>query len=140
MSWIAFKTGKVPIGAEHGAPCPVFRKVFSLDKEVSKATLKITSLGVFKAYLNGESFSDDYLAPGWTDYCKRIPYCEYDLTNRIRKENTLDVTVADGWYVGRISWANRERYGSYPLKLWAVLTVTFADGAKIDYLTPSKSK
>lgn len=130
MSWIGYTTGNVPVNALHGAPCPVFRKIFSFDKKVTSACLKITSLGVFKATLNGEPFSDDFLAPGWTDYIKRIPYCEYDLTDKIKEENVLDVTVADGWYTGRICWALRERYGKYPLKLWAVLNVTFEDGTE----------
>ena len=102
MSWIGFSTGNVPITAVHGSPCPIFRKDFSCEKKVVKAELSITSLGIFKAYLNGESFSDDFLAPGWTDYTKRIPYCEYDLTERIGKENRLEVILADGWYTGRI--------------------------------------
>lgn len=130
MSWIGFSTGNVPITAVHGSPCPIFRKDFSCEKKVVKAELSITSLGVFKAYLNGKSFSDDFLAPGWTDYTKRIPYCKYDLTDRIEKENRLEVVIADGWYTGRICWSLRDRYGKYPLKLWAVLSLTYADGTE----------
>ena len=129
MSWIGFKTGFAPINALHGAPCPIFRKDFTCEKKVVSASLKITSLGVFKAYLNGKSFSDDFLAPGWTDYTKRIPYCEYDLTERIKENNKLEVIVADGWYTGRICWSLRERYGKYPLKLWAEITLTYEDGS-----------
>ena len=128
MSWIGFSTGKVPVTALHGAPCPIFRKIFSCPKKVVSAQLKITSLGVFKAYINGESISNDHLAPGWTDYKKRIPYCEYDLTGRLKEENFFDVVLADGWYTGRISWGLRERYGKYPLKLWAELTIGYEDG------------
>ncbi len=130
MSWIGFRTGKALLTDLHGAPCPIFRKKFTLDKKVKKATLKITSLGVHKATLNGEPFSDDFLAPGWTDYTKRIPYYEYDLTDKLKEENVLDVIVADGWYTGRICWSLRDRYGKYPLKLWAVLTVQFEDGSE----------
>ncbi len=130
MSWIAYSTGNVPINALHGAPCPIFRKEFSLPKKVAKATLKITSLGIFDALLNGERFSEDFLAPGWTDYTKRIPYCEYDLTDKLKTDNVFDVTVADGWYTGRICWALRERYGKYPLKLWAMLVIEFVDGSR----------
>ena len=78
--------------------CPEYKRVFSLKAAVKKATLYITSRGVYEAKLNGKRISNYVLAPGWTVYEKRHQYQEYDLTDLLQKENELTVTVASGWY------------------------------------------
>ena len=48
------------------------RKEFELDKEIRQATLYISGLGMYEAYLNGQRVGDDVLAPAPTDYaCRR---------------------------------------------------------------------
>ncbi len=128
MSFIGLTTGQVGTDAEHGAPCPYFRKEIIPKRRVKKAVLRIAALGLFKAYWNGREISDDILAPGWTTYTKRIPYYEYDITDVFgEKGGVLDVALADGWYVGRICQGERDRYGAYPLKLWAEVELRYVN-------------
>ena len=75
--WIGYQTDKNFDESSqyilHGARVPYFRKKFSLqDKRINKAELKITSLGIFKAFINGNVVGDEFFAPGWTNYGKRI--------------------------------------------------------------------
>lgn len=79
--------------------CPVFlRKWNNNGKEIRKATLYVTALGTYEARLNGERVSDYVLAPGWTAYEKRLQYQEYDITDLLKEENELTVTVGKGWF------------------------------------------
>ena len=73
-----------------------FIRDFSIKKEVKKATLWVSALGVYVARINGERISY-VLAPGWTAYQSRLQYQEYDITSYLTGENTLSVTAAPGW-------------------------------------------
>ena len=43
------------------------------------------SLGTVELSLNGERVGHDILAPGWTDYRKRVLYQTYDVTRQLRR-------------------------------------------------------
>lgn len=60
--------------------------------------LYVTVAGVYEMKLNGERVGDYVLAPGWTVYDKRHQYQEYNVTEMLRKENILDISVGNGWY------------------------------------------
>ena len=83
---------------------PVFRKTFCcVDQErkklpVKKAILEVTCDGVYEATLNGERIGEFILAPGWTEYSKRLQVQSYDITGMLQEENVLDVTVGNGWF------------------------------------------
>lgn len=140
IKWIGYKTDKNFDESDefilHGSVAPYFRKKFSLeDKKITSAVLKITSLGIFKAFINGVEVGDEYFAPGWTNYNKRILLTEYDVTNMLEKNNAIAVAVGDGWYVGYLCIKGRNRYGKYPLQLYAELTVCYEDGSKESIVT-----
>lgn len=103
---------------------PLFRKKFTLDKKVAKATLYATSLGVYDAYINSQRVGNDEMKPGWTDYNKRVLYYDYDITDMLLEENCILFAVASGWWHGRIS------YGTYPdndIALAAYIEIEYAD-------------
>ena len=55
--------------------------------------------------LNGARVGDAVLAPGWTDYARRVPYQAYDVTGSLREgENALGALLADGWYAGFVGF------------------------------------
>ncbi len=83
--------------------CPEFVRTFKTAKEVSHAKLKITALGVYAAYLNGERVGNFHLAPGWTVYRNRVQVQEYDITELIEAENELAISAGSGWYSGAIA-------------------------------------
>ncbi len=112
------------------SPSPFFRKAFRAEKPVRRARLYATALGVYEPHLNGRRVGDAVLAPGWTDYSKRVPYQTYDVTGLIRQgENVLGAVLGDGWYSGYVGFGNRRnQYGPHP-RLIAQLHVEYADGS-----------
>lgn len=85
---------------------PMFRKTFYSNKKIINATVFISGLGQYEMSINGKKAGNNFLAPGWTDYNKRILYNTYDVTSLIRKgNNAIGVIVGNGFYN-----INRERY------------------------------
>ncbi len=111
------------------APCPYLRREFHLAGHPAQARLYITALGIFEFRLNGQRVSADVFAPGWTDYTRRVPYRVYDVGKFLRPgQNAAGVILGDGWYAGRVGWAEREVWGDRP-RLLAVLEMRGTDGA-----------
>lgn len=110
-------------------PADIFRKRFGMDDAVS-ARLYITACGVYEAELNGKRIGNFYLAPGITDYRKRVQYQTYDVTGLLRLgENELTVSLADGWYRGSCgAWGLRNQYGTQT-KILVQLEITASDGS-----------
>ena len=77
---------------------PEFLKTFKAEKRVARATLSITALGVYEAWLNGSRVGQFVLAPGWTSYAHRIQVQRYDVTALLAEHNELSVLVGRGWY------------------------------------------
>ena len=112
-------------------PPPMLRREFALDKPVARATLFATARGVYEMHLNGAKVGDQMMAPGWTDYARRVQYQAYDVTSRLRRGlNALGAIVGDGWFCGYLGYARaRNNYGDTPA-LRAQLCVDFADGTR----------
>lgn len=85
------------------------------------ATLRITGLGLYDAYLNGHPVCDHRLEPGWTDPTKRLHVRSHDVSDLIRDgANVLEVMLADGWAVGHVAQKRRQVWRDRPA-LWAEL-------------------
>ena len=112
-----------------GSDVSLFRKQFSVAAKISSARLSITSLGAYKAYLNGKVVAPEILlAPGWTDFNKRVEFQTYDVTALVSSgENTLAAMLGGGWHSSPLSWAGIRPYGG-PNLLQAQLDLTLADG------------
>ncbi|MER6429651.1 family 78 glycoside hydrolase catalytic domain [Streptomyces sp900105245] len=109
-------------------PAPLLRGTFTVRRPVASARLSTTALGLHETRLNGARVGDDVLAPGWTDYTKRVQYRVFDVTERIRQgRNALGAWLGNGWYSGSLGFAGSQRYGTQP---WysAQLLLTFTDG------------
>ncbi len=107
---------------------PLLRKGFTVSKPVASARLLTTALGLHETRLNGARVGTDVLAPGWTDYNKRVQYKVYDVTGQIRQgANAIGAWLGNGWYSGSLGFAGSQKYGTQP---WysAQLVVTYTDG------------
>ena len=126
--WI---TGDYRPNRKERYPVDCFSKTFTLDKPVKSARLYATACGLYEARLGGKKVGDFVMAPGYTDYRKRVQYQTYDVTGMLRKgENELTVQLADGWYRGSCgAWGRKNQYGT-ETRLLLQLEVTFADGTK----------
>lgn len=79
-----------------------FSKKFEVKEDVKKARIYASAYGIYEILINGERVSDAYLAPGYTEYKKRLQYQIYEAEKYLQKgENTIEVIVAPGWACGR---------------------------------------
>lgn len=116
------------------APPPLqLRRQFELPGRPVRARLYATARGVYEPRINGHRVGDHELAPGWTEYHRRIQYQAYDATELLHEgANVLAATVADGWWSGHAGFDPRraaQHYGDSPSFL-AQLVVEFADGSQ----------
>ena len=108
---------------------PLFRKDFSTERKIARATLYISGLGHYEASLNGKPAGNAFLTPGWTDYDKSVLYNTWDVTGSlVQGSNTIGVMVGNGFYN-----INRERYRKLVIaygmpKLICLLKLEYADG------------
>ena len=109
-------------------PVDCFRKTFDCAGKIARARLYITACGLYSAELNGARVSAP-LAPGVTDYRRRVQYRTCDVTALLKENNTLTVELADGWYRGSVgAWGIRNQYG-VETKFLAQLEIAYEDGS-----------
>lgn len=113
--------------------CPVFCKTWKNAGPVKRAELYLTALGVYAARLNGERIGKFVLAPGWTVYEKRLQYQIYDVTEMLKEENELTVTVGKGWFSSHMpGWMESEdktRRANRPTGILGELHLEYEDGS-----------
>lgn len=108
---------------------PYLRRGFEVTKDVRRARLYVTALGVYEMSLNGQRVGDECLAPGWTDYAKRVRYQTFDVTSAIaRGENVLGAMLGEGWFCGHAGLFNAHKYYGERPALLAQLQIEYADG------------
>lgn len=116
-------------------PADCFKKDFSLTlsqhKSVAKARLYATALGVYDVTINGNRVEDFILAPGMTDYRKRIQYQVYDVTPLLGQENSMELRLADGWFRGSVAAYGAVNVFGSQTAVMAQLEITFSDDTKV---------
>ena len=123
--WIS---GTLTGGRWASIPSPYLRRTFFVGARIARARLYATALGLYEPRLNGRRVGDLHLAPGWTDYHRRVPYQSYDVTSQVVVgDNTVGAILGDGWYCGHIAWRGRQLYGDRP-KFLAQLVIDYLDG------------
>lgn len=115
----------------------VYLKNFRCAAKAEKAILEITALGVYEAKLNGERVGDFILAPGWTSYLNRLQVQSYDVTDMLKTENSLEVTVGQGWRAIANKRDSSDFLGYRDTALIAELTLVYADGRTESIVTDS---
>jgi len=116
-------------------PASYFKKEQNLNKKITRARLYVTALGLYEFNINGKKIGDEYFAPGWTDYSKRVYYRAFDVTKYVKiGSNNFSAVLAPGWYAGYIGYAvfvkspkTHQYYGKVPM-LMAQVVVDYADG------------
>ena len=106
-----------------------FRKGFVARGQVVKARLYASARGVYDVTINGHRVGDFILAPGMTDYRKRIQYQTYDVTELLGEMNTLDIRLADGWFRGSVAAYGVVNVFGNQTSVIAQLELTYADGS-----------
>ncbi len=135
----------VPLPEQLPPPAPMFRKDFTVNKEIEKAVVYVTGLGYFELWLNGERVGEDVLVPNQTNYGKRpgliqqgiplpddfrrykVMYLAYDVKEQLNKgENVIGSLVGNGFYNPAKHWA----LGYGTPRFVAQMHITYADGTE----------
>ncbi|RUT28345.1 alpha-L-rhamnosidase [Arsenicitalea aurantiaca] len=119
-------------------PADHFRRDFTLDRPILRATAYLSALGLYRLHVNGARIGDEVMAPGWTDYHQRVPYQVLDLTDRlVMGENCIGAICGEGWYSGRVGHNQRRagnHYGGRPAFLCQI-EIHYADGGRETLVT-----
>ncbi len=105
--------------------------------EIKRATLNITTLGVYYATLDGVRIGDFILAPGFTSR-KRVQCQSYNITKSVRNGSLLEISVADGWYKGKINFGTDEGGPEKKKALKAQIIIEYKNG-KRDIISTDES-
>ena len=101
------------------------------DKEVKQATLYISGLGMYEAFINGKKVGDQVLAPAPTDYRKTVLYNAFDVTDLLSERNAIGVALGNGRYYTMQQKKKPYKIANfgYP-KLRLNLIIEYTDGSK----------
>ena len=105
-------------------PARMLRKEFALASRPVKATAYVAGLGAFVFHVNGQRVGDEVLAPGLTEYNKRVFYRTFDVTSLLQDGgNALGVELGNGRYYAPRSVAptHTRGYGLPSLRLQLAL-------------------
>ena len=120
----------VGVPSEVAGPAPLLRREFTLRSAPVSARLHVSALGALDVRLNGRPALDEVLSPGWTAYEERVLLSTVDVTDLVHEGvNVLAGSVGDGWYRGRMGFADRDSIYGDRIGLLAQLEVTLADGS-----------
>ena len=120
-------------------PAPQLRKDFAVEKTIAGATLSISGLGYYEAYINDRKVGDRVLEPGVTNYDKTVYYSVYDVKELLKdkSENAIGIWLGRGWYneLTSATWGFRDSSWVDQPKARAVLRITYSDGTTQDIVT-----
>lgn len=131
-----FETGKMdePWKAEwisaqkEDAFHPIFRKKFSVTKEVKSARLYICGVGLFEAYLDGEKLGNEYLTPYITNYETNVQAITLRLPEISVGEHELEVILGKGWYMGIFGLGDKINNFGDRMAVIAEMYLNYSDG------------
>lgn len=121
---------------------PMFRRDFTVDRDVKSATIFTSGLGIYDLFVNDTrvghvqpdgSLKYEELKPGRTDYNHRVPYQMHDVTHLLSAgKNAVGAIVTDGWWRGDVAHG---AYGNPELAFIAKLVIEYADGTSETIVT-----
>ncbi len=102
-----------------GRQQPFLRKTFRYSG--GPATLRISALGLYCAFINGRRVGNGVLTPGWTSYWDRLSYQTYEVGDLLAAgDNTIDIWLGDGWYRSRMMWPRSEILNTWGSEVAAI--------------------
>ncbi|HMJ55420.1 MAG TPA: family 78 glycoside hydrolase catalytic domain [Polyangiaceae bacterium] len=107
------------------------RKPFVLGQRVERARLYASAFGAYEIEINGKKAGHDVLAPGFTDYEKRVLYQTHDVTDLVREgDNVIGAIVGGGWCTAALG-GRSGACGHEPPRVMLQLEVTLSDGTPV---------
>ena len=107
-----------------GTQASFLRRKFDVSKAPEEAVLRISALGLYRAFINGKRVGDDQLTPGWTCYQDRLSYQTYDVSPLLKSgENNIDIWLADGWLRSQMMWRNIKLFNTWGSEIGAIAEI-----------------
>ena len=104
-----------------GHPASFLRKEFEIGTPSGREVLRISALGLYRAFINGKRVGDDLLTPGWTAYDKRLAFQAYEVGALLQPgKNVIDIWLADGWYRSQMMWKQNPIYNTWGNEIAAI--------------------
>jgi alpha-L-rhamnosidase len=107
-NWVAAKKlgpagmepwGRIRTMEDRRLPARWLRKEFNAEKQIQRATVYFSGLGLSELYLNGKKAGDAVLSPALSQYNKRVFFVTYDVTKQVhRGANAIGVVLGGGRY------------------------------------------
>lgn len=120
---------------------PLLRSSLKIEKKLRKATVKSSARGIYTLKINGKRSSDEYFAPGASQYNRTHYYDTADITGLLSQgDNTLEVQLAEGWWYGPATFIgdNWNFYGDRPSFL-SLIVLEYEDGS-VEYVPGKASR
>ena len=112
-----------------GARSPLLKKTFMISSPRGAETLRISALGLYRAFINGKRVGADLMTPGWTSYWTRLSYQTYAVGDLLRAgENTIEIWLGDGWYRSRMMWPHSEILNAWGDRVAAIAELSDGSG------------
>ncbi len=110
-------------------PGQYLRRPFHVKPGLLRARLYATSIGCYKASINGQPISGQCLSPEVTSFPFLQWYQSCDVTALLQPgENVIGVILTDGWHIGRVGLTGISCQYDKRLAFLAQLELRYADG------------
>jgi len=121
--------GQAGFEESHRLAARMLRKEFTPKKEIRRASIYFSGLGLSELHVNGSKVGDAVLSPGLTDYDKHVFYVTYDVTSQLKPgPNAIGLLLGNGRYFApRTNVPIATRSFGYP-KALVELDIDYADG------------
>ena len=87
-------------------PARELKRDFLISEKPYRARFYASAHGIYQLKLNGEIIGGHWLSPETSAYDSILYYQTYDVTHLLNAgQNTLEVVLADGWWIGRIGFS-----------------------------------
>ncbi len=109
-----------------------FRKEINAPKQIKKATVYLSGLGLYELYINGQKIGDQVLAPGPTDYGKTVLYNTFDVTKQLIKgKNAIATVLGNGRFFAMRQNYKPQKWHTFGFpKMLLQLEMEYTDGTK----------
>ena len=111
-----------------GKQSSFLRKLIRLENGDVDAVLRISALGLYRCFINGQRVGNDQLTPGWTCYNDRLSYQSYSVGKLLTAgDNIVDIWLGDGWYRSSLMWAANPIINTWGDQIAAIAEISSGD-------------
>lgn len=127
-AWITDGELKLPDKKNSPPPVTIYKRIVLCRKPI-RAEIFSTALGIYELCLNGKKIGEDYFAPGFTSYRKRLQYNVYDITDMLAEgSNELTAVLGGGWAVGSFTHKRISRIFADKQAFLGEIRLEYSDG------------